>query len=260
MISTAFVSSDITIAGQSAPGDGIGFIGNMVSMKNSSNVIIRYVRFRQGDIDSWIYDCSVDMTDAENIILDHVSAEFSQFDQIDAVGGDTVSVLSASWAGMTAGIPALNAPAAVDYVLANAGASLHRDSLDLMIIADVRSFGTQGRYWTSQTESGLGNSAFGTLSGSPGHPSGMNNGIPEDWARFHGLDPADASIANGAKLSADGYTNLEMYLNELAGDSVKYAQTPGITASLVASALSGTGMECAQRLCRPAPESGRLRL
>src|SRR5262245_34542946 len=42
------VSSNITIAGQSAPGDGIALYGRSVSFSGSSNVIVRFVRFRQG--------------------------------------------------------------------------------------------------------------------------------------------------------------------------------------------------------------------
>ena len=42
------VASDITIAGQTAPGEGIGTMGHEVSFSGSKNVICRYVRFRQG--------------------------------------------------------------------------------------------------------------------------------------------------------------------------------------------------------------------
>ena len=41
------------------------------------------------------------------------------------------------------------------------------------------------------------------------------DGIPDAYELAHGLDPAVASN-NGTELSADGYTNLEVYLNELS--------------------------------------------
>ena len=46
------------------------------------------------------------------------------------------------------------------------------------------------------------------------------DGMPDDWERAHGLDPAVA-VPNGTALSrsltgVDGYTDLECYLNELA--------------------------------------------
>ncbi len=42
------------------------------------------------------------------------------------------------------------------------------------------------------------------------------DGIPDSWEVAHGLSPADP--ADGKTDSGDGYTNLERYLNELAGD------------------------------------------
>jgi hypothetical protein len=38
------------------------------------------------------------------------------------------------------------------------------------------------------------------------------------WETQMGLNPSDASDGNETTLSSIGYTNLEMYLNELAGD------------------------------------------
>src|ERR1035438_10354196 len=43
-------SSGITIAGQTAPGGGIGIMGAEVSFYGKNNIICRHVRFRQGDI------------------------------------------------------------------------------------------------------------------------------------------------------------------------------------------------------------------
>ena len=45
-----------------------------------------------------------------------------------------------------------------------------------------------------------------------------HDGIPDAWEKAHGLNAADASDGNRTNLSKVGYTNLEMYLNELAGD------------------------------------------
>lgn len=45
-----------------------------------------------------------------------------------------------------------------------------------------------------------------------------HDGMQDDWERAQGLDPSDPEDRNGTGLSKLGYTNLEMYLNELAGD------------------------------------------
>ena len=41
------------------------------------------------------------------------------------------------------------------------------------------------------------------------------DGIPDEWEHAHGLNPNDAK--DSAALTASGYTNLELYLNALAG-------------------------------------------
>ena len=45
-----------------------------------------------------------------------------------------------------------------------------------------------------------------------------HDGMPDAWETAHGLNPADPSDGNETTFSEVGYTNLEMYLNELAGD------------------------------------------
>ncbi len=56
------------------------------------------------------------------------------------------------------------------------------------------------------------------------------DGMPDTWEKEHGLDPNDASDGSIVSLSADDYTNVEMYLNELAGDPVEYNGAPARSA------------------------------
>ncbi|MBQ8923117.1 MAG: dockerin type I repeat-containing protein, partial [Oscillospiraceae bacterium] len=59
--------------------------------------------------------------------------------------------------------------------------------------------------------------------------------ISDEWESAHGLDPNNAADGNLTTLSAEGYTNIELYLNELAGDSVQIQENP-----VVIEPLNGT--------------------
>ncbi|HEY2760939.1 MAG TPA: hypothetical protein VGI75_09350 [Pirellulales bacterium] len=74
------ISSDITIAGQTAPGDGIGTKNYEVSCSGSRNVIVRYMRFRQGDTPKQEKKCAVNFHQGRDMIFDHVSIEFGRWD------------------------------------------------------------------------------------------------------------------------------------------------------------------------------------
>lgn len=127
---------------------------------------------------------------------------------------------------------------AYEKVLAYAGCSLSRDEVDARIVEDTRN----------------GSAAYGNSDGYPGlidtpydlRPSDAaadwspwpelqqgtpridsdGDGIPDEWERAHGLDPADA--ADGNRLNAEGYTALEEYINSLVAD-ITEAQYEGAT-------------------------------
>ncbi|OLF17874.1 pectate lyase family protein [Actinophytocola xanthii] len=71
------VASDITIAGQTAPGDGVATRGYQVSTSNASNVVIRYLRFRHGLTPNQNRD-GVTINEGRDQIFDHVSVSWGR--------------------------------------------------------------------------------------------------------------------------------------------------------------------------------------
>jgi hypothetical protein len=65
----------ITIAGQTAPGDGITIFGDEVSVE-THDVIIRYLRFRASDIKQKILDALCDADGMYNVIIDHCTVSW----------------------------------------------------------------------------------------------------------------------------------------------------------------------------------------
>lgn len=72
----------ITIAGQSAPGDGIALRGHPLVVA-ADEVIIRYIRVRLGD-ENGVQDDAVWLSQGRNIILDHISASWSADETLSA--------------------------------------------------------------------------------------------------------------------------------------------------------------------------------
>lgn len=109
-------------------------------------------------------------------------------------------------------LKAQSAEDAYEAVLNGAGAILpKRDLVDARVAANVRSGG--GKLIDSQQDVG------GWPVYSPGVPplDTDRDGIPDDWERQYGLDAKDAS--DGAKLNAEGYSWLEVYLESPRADA-----------------------------------------
>lgn len=97
---------------------------------------------------------------------------------------------------------------AYTQVLANAGCSLSRDSIDTRVIDDI----VNQTGWIISIWSERG--GLGTITGGTAPLDTDQDGMPDAWEDAHGLSKTNA--ADGATVGADGYTNLENYLNSLA--------------------------------------------
>lgn len=128
------------------------------------------------------------------------------------------------------GVTTHTAQDAYEKVLAYAGASLHRDWVDEQMVNDTRK--------GIATSTGSGNTGGIINSQNDNKPAGAaadwspwpdlvtdtsisvadtdGDGIPDYWEDANGLDKNNA--ADGNLTDAEGYTNLERYMNSLVAD------------------------------------------
>lgn len=119
-------------------------------------------------------------------------------------------------------------------VIAAAGATAPKwDYIDSRYISEV----TNGKYTYTGSKQKL-KGIIDSQNDAGGYPNSSNfkggtaptdtdkDGIPDTWESAHGLNPNDAKDGAIVSLSGDDYTNLELYLNELAGDNVAFNGTP----------------------------------
>lgn len=111
-----------------------------------------------------------------------------------------------------------SAAKAYEQVLAYAGASYMRDTLDARIISDVRDrtggfIDVQGNH-PHGTAYGQTVNAWPALSSKPAPADADRDGMPDDWEAKMGLNPNDAADASAYKLDKS-FTNIEVYLNGL---------------------------------------------
>jgi hypothetical protein len=111
---------------------------------------------------------------------------------------------------------------AYEWVLAEAGATLppvpafsvravqvraNRDAVDIRIVNDVKN--RTGRIINDEEEVG----GWPELKSTEPPQDSDRDGMPDDWEKQYGFDPDEPADRNG-DADADGYTNLEEYLND----------------------------------------------
>jgi hypothetical protein len=92
------IKSDITVAGQTAPGDGI-CLADFPVILGGDNIIVRFLRFRMGDknqkggmVNGNGGDDSFGGTHRKNIIIDHCSMSWSTDEVFSVYGGDSTTL------------------------------------------------------------------------------------------------------------------------------------------------------------------------
>ena len=86
--SLVVTGDNVTIAGQTAPGRGITVYGDGTSVSGRKNVIIRYMRFRQGDRRG-DGTKALNVTDGAGMLLDHLSVQWGRWDTIGLTGNSS---------------------------------------------------------------------------------------------------------------------------------------------------------------------------
>lgn len=88
------LTKGVTIAGQTAPGDGICIRGNKVNLGGSSNLILRHLRFRIGlhEDGSFIKGGSIGIENANNVIIDHCTFGWSGEENMTMYDNDSTTV------------------------------------------------------------------------------------------------------------------------------------------------------------------------
>ncbi len=76
---------NLTIAGQSAPGDGICLADYPLIINDADNVIVRFIRVRLGDRYNHEYDV-VSVNDSKRVVLDHLSCSWSVDECVSCYG------------------------------------------------------------------------------------------------------------------------------------------------------------------------------
>ena len=166
----------------------------------------------------------------ESILVDPYTP-YGKFYLRDNINASRIAVTENNWQGVT--IPSADqaqvkletairvqpcvqaeaADKAYERVLAKAGTSLARDTVDQRIVAEVRNgsyhFGNKGIIDSPQQVGG-----WPKLQAIPAPQDSDQDGMPDTWEANHQLDPHDAEDRN--KMTIDSpYTNLEVYLEGL---------------------------------------------
>jgi hypothetical protein len=84
-------NSDLTIAGQTAPGKGICLRKYNFGMLGASNVIIRYIRVRPGNISGMTLD-GMGMASSDNCIIDHCSISWTLDEAFSSRGAKNITL------------------------------------------------------------------------------------------------------------------------------------------------------------------------
>ncbi|QDU55237.1 autotransporter-associated beta strand repeat-containing protein [Aeoliella mucimassa] len=133
---------------------------------------------------------------------------------------------------------AMPAATALPYVLENAGLSIIREPVGTRLVEEVESYGKLGGIIQRETD------LFPGYGSDPAYliPRAQfidtdNDGMANHWEESQGLDPNDPN--DWKQTTAAGYTQLEAYVNELAGPTQMFTSGDGPWSNIVTRSGAG---------------------
>ncbi len=141
-----------------------------------------------------------------------------------------------TWVGQRFNYPPvgsmMDAATAYKVAASRAGASVPgRDNTDRRLMTELRSIGVLGQIVSSENDSPF--NGVGTVSGGTAPTDSDGDGMPDYWEMALGLNIA-VQDHNG-DISGNGYTNLEEYLNWLAGPHARVGSGASVAVDLRAT-------------------------
>ena len=123
-------------------------------------------------------------------------------------------------------LPTVAASSLFNDLLPSVGASLpYRDYVDYYVINEVKSLGFKGELLSTENTLPFGAPSTWSLWAGSARVDTDKDGIPDAWETANNLDPNLATDA--VAIAANGYTNIENYINSLtASSSQVYLRAP----------------------------------
>ncbi len=126
--------------------------------------------------------------------------------------------------------PSMTAAQAYSWIMSNVGPTVpERDQVDSLIVAEVNSRGTQGRYIYRETDMPLINGGLGRVLNGTAPLDSDSDGLPDSWETSHGLNKNSAADATTISSTNPGYMNIEVYINSLVSATLFLVQQEGKT-------------------------------
>jgi hypothetical protein len=210
-----WTSTHMGVTGSDFP-ISVDFIGNYYKMGPNTRAGIKEISFETNDAKS-----------IQLYLQDNYGWNFNPNDPYSIVASSNYNRRSSALAkGPTSPVTIHTHEQGKDFVLSKVGATLpKRDAVDERLLNEFN---------TRTGKLGIGSSFPVIANGTP-LTDADRDGMADLWEKAHGCNPNNASdgVLDG---DSDGYTNIEEYLQELAGDQ---AAIPTLAAS--SSALPATG-------------------